>query len=101
MSLRATSLVTLFGAMVLGTAWAAERTATPAAEPRAPNDLPVASEARLAGDDAQTRLVVDISQKVEIRTFTLANPYRVVIDLPQVLFQLPPKAGETGRGLIK
>jgi N-acetylmuramoyl-L-alanine amidase len=33
--------------------------------------------------------------------FTLANPYRVVIDLPQVVFNLPPKTGDSGRGLIK
>jgi len=102
MSLRATSFAFLFGAMVLGTAaWAAERPGALAPGPRAPSDLPIASEVRLAGDDAQTRLVVDLSQKVEVRTFTLANPYRVVVDLPQVTFQLPPKAGETGRGLIK
>ena len=31
----------------------------------------------------------------------LANPYRVVIDMPQVAFQVPPRTGETGRGLIK
>src|SRR5581483_5593032 len=43
----------------------------------------------------------DFNQKVDIRAFTLANPYRVVVDMPQVTFQLPPKAGESGRGLIK
>jgi N-acetylmuramoyl-L-alanine amidase len=36
-----------------------------------------------------------------VRAFTLADPYRVVLDIPQVTFQLPPKAGESGRGLIK
>jgi N-acetylmuramoyl-L-alanine amidase len=87
--------------MVLGGAWAAEPIDATAPEQRAPNDLPVATEVRLGGDDAQTRLVVDLSQKVEVRTFTLANPYRVVVDLQQVTFQLPPKAGESGRGLIK
>ncbi len=63
--------------------------------------LPVATEARIAGDDAKTRFVVDLSQKIELRAFTLADPYRVVLDLPQVAFQLPPKTGETGRGLVK
>ena len=33
--------------------------------------------------------------------FTLADPYRVVIDIPQVSFQLPPGVGTAGRGLIK
>lgn len=63
--------------------------------------LAVASEARLGGDNQRTRLVIDLSQAVELTAFTLADPYRVVVDLPQVVFQLPPKTGESGRGLIK
>src|SRR6266478_4115175 len=62
---------------------------------------PVASDSRVGGDDAQTRFVMDFSQKIALRAFTLADPYRVVIDLPQVVFNLPPKTGETGRGLVK
>ena len=64
-------------------------------------NMPVATDARVGGDAKQTRFVVDLSRKVDIRAFTLADPYRVVIDLPQVSFQLPPKAGERGRGLVK
>jgi N-acetylmuramoyl-L-alanine amidase len=62
---------------------------------------PVATDARLAGDDKQTRLVIDISHKIDMRAFTLADPYRVVIEIPQVDFQLPPNIGEHGRGVIK
>jgi N-acetylmuramoyl-L-alanine amidase len=42
-----------------------------------------------------------LSRRIDVRAFTLADPYRVVLDIPQVAFQLPPKAGESGRGLIK
>ncbi len=63
--------------------------------------LPAATDFRVGGDAKQTRLVVDLTQKIDVRAFTLANPYRVVIDMPQVTFQLPPRAGESGRGLIK
>ena len=56
---------------------------------------------RVAGDDSLTRFVLDLDKSVDIRAFTLANPYRVVIDMPQVTFQLPSKAGLSGRGLIK
>jgi N-acetylmuramoyl-L-alanine amidase len=69
--------------------------------PAVPLVFPLATDARLAGDNKQTRFVVDLSQKVEMRAFTLANPYRVIIDLPQVAFQLPAKTGERGRGLVK
>jgi N-acetylmuramoyl-L-alanine amidase len=61
----------------------------------------VANDVRLGGDENQTRLIVDLSRKIDVRAFTLADPYRVVIDMPQVNFQFPPKAGEKGRGLIK
>jgi N-acetylmuramoyl-L-alanine amidase len=74
------------------------------AEPASPagsGDVPVASDVRVGGDAKQTRFVIDLSQKVEIHAFTLPDPYRVVVDLPQVAFQLPDRAGERGRGLIK
>jgi N-acetylmuramoyl-L-alanine amidase len=64
-------------------------------------DFPVASAARLAGDDAQTRLVIDLDRKIDMRAFLLAGPDRAVIDLPQVVFRFPPRTGESGRGLIK
>ena len=56
---------------------------------------------RVGGDDKQTRFVVDLTQKIDVAAFALADPYRVVIDLPQVAFKLPAKAGEQGRGLVK
>jgi N-acetylmuramoyl-L-alanine amidase len=63
--------------------------------------VPVATEARLAGDDKQTRLVIDLTQKIDVRAFIIADPYRVVVDIPQVNFQLPPKTGDHGRGVVK
>jgi N-acetylmuramoyl-L-alanine amidase len=101
MSVRATSLAFVLVALVVGGAAAAERTGSAAPASRPSGDFPVASDVRLGGDDSQTRLILDLSQKVDIRAFTLANPYRVVIDMPQVTFQFPAKAGESGRGLIK
>jgi len=73
----------------------------PTAPPVVSDVPPVATDARLAGDDKQTRLVIDLSHKIDMRAFTLPDPYRVVIDIPQVNFQLPPDTGEHGRGVIK
>jgi N-acetylmuramoyl-L-alanine amidase len=101
MSVRAAISVFLFGATVLGGASAAERTGASGPRIGATADFPAASDVRLGGDDTQTRLIVDLSRKIDIRTFTLANPYRVVMDMPQVAFQFPAQAGEMGRGLIK
>jgi len=64
-------------------------------------ELPVATDARLGGDEARTRFVLDLTKRVEVSAFTLADPYRIVVDLPQVLFQLPAKVGDAGRGLVK
>jgi N-acetylmuramoyl-L-alanine amidase len=93
---RAEDLIILAGVLLLagaGIALPAERTAAAT--------HPVATDTRVGGDDAQTRFVMDFSQKIDLRAFTLADPYRVVIDLPQVDFNLPPKTGEIGRGLVK
>jgi N-acetylmuramoyl-L-alanine amidase len=90
-------------AVVMGAILAVSTAGAPAAAPetRAVNDFPVASDVRVGGDDTQTRFVVDLSSKIEVRAFTLANPYRVVVDMPQVTFALPAKVGEKGKGLVK
>jgi N-acetylmuramoyl-L-alanine amidase len=75
-------------------------TAAPIPAP-ATDSAPLATDVRLAGDEAQTRFIMDLSQKIDLHVFTLADPYRIVVDIPQVTFKLPQKAGETGRGLIK
>jgi N-acetylmuramoyl-L-alanine amidase len=61
----------------------------------------VAFAVRLGGNETDTRFVVDLSRKIDLHAFTLADPYRVVVDVPEVVFRLPPKAGETGHGLVK
>jgi N-acetylmuramoyl-L-alanine amidase len=73
----------------------------PSSKPTATSNFPVASDARLAGDAKQTRFVLDLDKTVQFRAFALADPYRVVVDIPQVDFRLPAEAGITGRGLIK
>ncbi|KQT29298.1 MULTISPECIES: N-acetylmuramoyl-L-alanine amidase [unclassified Bradyrhizobium] len=64
-------------------------------------NFPVASAARLAGDGKHTRFILDIDQAVTFRAVTLADPYRVVVDVPQVNFRLPAGTGSGGRGLVK
>jgi len=61
---------------------------------------PIARDARVGGDLGKTRFVADLSKPVDFRVFTLADPYRVVVDLPEVNFQMPPKLGTEGRGLV-
>ena len=67
----------------------------------AANSFPEATDVRLGGGEADTRFVMDLTRKIELHAFTLADPYRVVVDIPQVTFKLAPKAGQSGRGLVK
>jgi N-acetylmuramoyl-L-alanine amidase len=89
----------------LSLASAAEEPATPTqaqaqTQTIAPG-FPIASDARLAGDAKLTRFVLDLDKTIQFRAFALDEPYRVVIDIPQVNFRLTPGTGTSGRGLVK
>ena len=101
--LRSVAIVSaLTAAVLLPAAFAADRTgALPPQAQAAAESLPAATDVRVGGDDKMTRFVVDLTQKIDVTAFALANPYRVVVDLPQIAFKLPPKAAEQSRGLVK
>jgi N-acetylmuramoyl-L-alanine amidase len=63
--------------------------------------FPIATDLRIAGDETQTRFILDLDRKIPVRAFVLADPYRVVVDLPQVNFHLEPGTSAAARGLIK
>jgi len=73
--------------------------AAPPAVPAA-GSTPVATDARLGGDARHTRFVMQVDREVPFRVFALADPYRVIIDLPQIAFRLPDGAGRVGHGLV-
>lgn len=60
-----------------------------------------ASRASLIGTKKKTVFSLDLSSGVQVEVFTLADPYRVVVDLPDVTFRLPSGTGQKGRGLVK
>ena len=53
--------------------------------------------AQIGGDIHRTRFVAFLSKKVEYRIFSIADPYRIVVDLPEADIQVP---GDKGKGLI-
>ncbi len=56
--------------------------------------------ARIIGDDARTRIVIDFDRAPDFSVHYIANPERVVIDLPATAFGFP--AGDLeARGLFK
>lgn len=64
------------------------------------NRIPLATGARLGGDVQRTRFVADISQPVNYNVYVLPDPFRIIVDMDEVNFQLPPGLGQTGQGLI-
>ncbi len=60
---------------------------TGAVQPKSVN-IAIAESAHLEGDQARTIFRLGLSKGVIAEVFTLANPYRVVVDLPDVGFSL-------------
>src|SRR5689334_5832701 len=63
-------------------------------------DPVTAVAARVAGDESKTRFVADLTRPVSYSVYVLPNPYRVMIDLPDINFDLPPQAGGEPQGLV-
>ena len=61
---------------------------------------PEATSVRLGEHPGMTRFVLELTAPVEFTVFTLARPYRVVIDLPEIGWRLPAEAGGKGKGLV-
>ena len=55
---------------------------------------------RIGEHPDRTRFVIEMSDPVKLRVFTLANPNRVVVDMPEVLWRLQGPQKPTGNGAI-
>jgi N-acetylmuramoyl-L-alanine amidase len=51
-------------------------------------------------EGTRTRFSLQLSAGVPFQVFTLPNPYRVIVDMADVSFQLPAGAGQQGAGVI-
>ncbi len=66
----------------------------------AQSNPPLAKDARIGGDISRTRFVADLSKEVEFKVRTLPDPYRIIVDMGDVNFQMPKGLGAKGRGLV-
>jgi len=99
---RRLSLVAAFLTALAGAGGAALGAEDPAAGIDGADDgprKPIMFDARIVGDDNRVRFVADLSATVDAAVFTLADPYRIIVDLPEVRFALPALAGTEARGL--
>ncbi len=69
------------------------------AAPQGP--LPIVMSARIGEHQDRTRLVIELSDPVNLRAFALAGPDRVVIDMPEVSWRLGSPPRPSGFGAVK
>lgn len=81
---------------------AAEPTAKPAWSAEiADRGVVSATDAQVSGDQRRTRFSLHLSSGIAYQIFTLADPYRLIVDMPDVHFNLPKAAGQREQGLIQ
>ena len=56
---------------------------------------------RTTGDANRTQVRIEINQQISANMFLLDEPYRAIIDVPSLDFQLPPGLGARGAGLVR
>lgn len=61
----------------------------------------VVTDMRIAATREQTRVVINLSDSATIDHFTLADPYRLVINLPDTTWKLPPNWKQAKGGVVK
>lgn len=83
-----------------------DNSSVPAPKPGAPAQPPSGAEpiimsTRIGEHEDRTRFVVEMSDPVQIRVFTLSSPDRVVIDMPAVQWHLDGPPRPTGNGAVR
>lgn len=61
----------------------------------------VVSGLRAEGTEQKTQIVAEVSAETGFGVQALANPYRVIIDIPNASFDLPSGVGRKQRGLVQ
>jgi N-acetylmuramoyl-L-alanine amidase len=65
-----------------------------------PAEAVTATDLRVGVNGERTRLVIDLSDKVNFNVFALSDPYRLVIDASEIDWRLASETGQRG-GLIE
>jgi N-acetylmuramoyl-L-alanine amidase len=63
--------------------------------------LPIVMGLELQDRAAQSHFVLEISDQITFRTFLLANPNRIVIDMPEVVWRPAVTPSPSGQGIIR
>jgi N-acetylmuramoyl-L-alanine amidase len=61
----------------------------------------IVTDIRVGTNQGTTRVVLDVDRMIKFKVFTLSDPYRVVVDLPEVGWRLPAKPLPKPNGVFK
>ena len=68
-----------------------------ASQPAPQPDMPLTAKSlRLGAIEEHTRVVVELTEAADYKLFTLSNPYRAVIDLPETIWDIPDTIQDKG-----
>jgi len=59
--------------------------------------IPIVESVRIGDYEKKTRFVIDLNKPVTFNVYSLKNPYRVVIELPEVIWRIKKKSRGEGR----
>jgi len=65
------------------------------------SSLPIVIGMKLSETAQRTRFAIELSDPVDVKVYTLINPNRVVIDMPDVLWRAGDDARPSGRRAVK
>nr|WP_321444387.1 N-acetylmuramoyl-L-alanine amidase [uncultured Cohaesibacter sp.] len=67
----------------------------------AEDDAVVVQAVRTTGDAKKAKFVLDVSRPIGFSVFALSEPYRLVIDLPDLTFEMTHSMAEVERGMVR
>ena len=65
------------------------------------SSIPIVIDMKLTETAQRTRFAIELSDPVDVKVYTLINPNRVVIDMPDVLWRAADDARPSGRRAVK
>lgn len=72
-----------------------------ASAPAGAQSEPAADASALSANSQSTRFVIGLDKAIDFQVSTLANPNRIIVELPEVRMRLPAQPGDKPVGLVR
>ena len=78
-----------------------EQNSAQATNEQSDTEATIVHAVRTTGDDQNAKFVLDVSKPIAFTLFALSEPYRLVIDLPTMSFQMAHSMGQVERAMVR